>query len=464
MENSSKNPSRPKRFVRGLLFTVAVLLTLAALLLAEENWRGSHAWSQYRRQLEAKGEHFDIDSVIPKQVPDDQNLAMIPYFVKLEKINLPDKVSFPHRPLWTMDLASDLTIWAQAYGSPTSDPITAASTVLAKLDAGEPLLTELKSGNRPYCRFNFDYQHWVNDTNVQSSTLEQLAQAKGFLRVLTLHAQAELVSGQTAQALSDIELGLRLDKGLLEAPLLISQLVGYAGLAVMLQSAGEGLAEHRWSDAELSTLQNELRQIDLLATTAHALRGERNICCNPYFSGSPFKPRGWDRLEELNCDRLLEDSILPCFETTGRDGVLRAWESHEGELERASAESRFELFVVHHNFFASRQVAYYSKVIIKTAEAQTGLNEVCAACALERYRLAEKHYPGTLDELTPRFAPALPKDIINGQSLKYRRLDSGKFILYSVGWNGTDEGGKIAIAKDGHRDNMSGDWVFEYPD
>ena len=336
--------------------------------------------------------------------------------------------------------------------------------MFSKLDSGEPLLAELKSGNRPYCRFNFDYRHWINNTNVQGSTIEQLAQAKGCLRVLTLHAQAELVSGQTGQALSDIELGLRLDQGLLEAPLLISQLVGYAGLAVVLQPAAEGLAEHRWTDAELSALQNHLRHIDLLATTAHALRGERNICWNPFFSGSPFKPRGWDRLEELNFNRLLEDSILSCFETTASDGVLKAWQSQAGELERASAGNAFERFVVHHNFFVSTQVANYKNVIIKTAETQTGVDEVCVGCALERYRLAENHYPGALEEVTPRFAPALPKDIITGQPLKYRRLDSGKFILYSVGWNGTDEGGKIAIAKDGHHDRMSGDWVFEYPD
>ena len=85
------------------------------------------------------------------------------------------------------------------------------------------------------------------------------------------------------------------------------------------------------------------------------------------------------------------------------------------------------------------------------------------ACALERYRLAHGEYPETLDALAPQFIEKLPHDIINGQPLHYRRTDDGQFVLYSVGWNETDDGGKVVLTKGGSVDREKGDWVWQYP-
>jgi hypothetical protein len=118
---------------------------------------------------------------------------------------------------------------------------------------------------------------------------------------------------------------------------------------------------------------------------------------------------------------------------------------------------------LHHRAIAAMTLPSYGGVCLKTATTQTDVDEVMVACALERYRLAEGQYPESLDALIPRFAATLPHDIINGQPLHYRRTSDGKFVLYSVGWNGTDNGGKIALNKDGNLDRNSGDWVFEFP-
>ncbi len=86
------------------------------------------------------------------------------------------------------------------------------------------------------------------------------------------------------------------------------------------------------------------------------------------------------------------------------------------------------------------------------------------ACALERYRLAHGNYPETLDALAPQFIAAVPHDIINGQPLHYRRTEDGNFVLYSVGWNEIDDGGKIVFSKGGRVDTEKGDWVWrQYP-
>ena len=60
METPAVTPAVRKGFFRrlmswrGALFLLAAFITFAALLLAEENWRGTRAWQNYKRQMEAK--------------------------------------------------------------------------------------------------------------------------------------------------------------------------------------------------------------------------------------------------------------------------------------------------------------------------------------------------------------------------------------------------------------------------
>ncbi len=85
------------------------------------------------------------------------------------------------------------------------------------------------------------------------------------------------------------------------------------------------------------------------------------------------------------------------------------------------------------------------------------------ACALERYRLAYGDYPGTLDALAPQFIAQVPPDLINGRPLHYRHTDGGRFLLYSVGWDGKDDGGQIGNYREDYFLAQSGDWVWQYP-
>jgi hypothetical protein len=90
--------------------------------------------------------------------------------------------------------------------------------------------------------------------------------------------------------------------------------------------------------------------------------------------------------------------------------------------------------------------------MLTTARNQTLVHEALIACALERYRLAHNSYPETLDALVPQFLAQIPPDIIGGQPLHYRRTNEGKFLLYSIGWNEKDDGGKPG---------SDDDWVWD---
>ena len=75
--NDKPKTGRGWRFLRRILIGLAVVATLVAALVTEENWRGKRAWENYKRDAEARGERFDLASLVPP-VPDDQNFFCAP--------------------------------------------------------------------------------------------------------------------------------------------------------------------------------------------------------------------------------------------------------------------------------------------------------------------------------------------------------------------------------------------------
>ena len=99
----------------------------------------------------------------------------------------------------------------------------------------------------------------------------------------------------------------------------------------------------------------------------------------------------------------------------------------------------------------------------KAAQSQTALDQAAVACALERYRFAKGELPERLEALVPAFIAKVPHDVIDGQPLRYRRSAPDQFVLYSIGWNATDDGGQLVMAEGSQPprpDLDKGDWVW----
>ncbi len=65
-----------------------------------------------------------------------------------------------------------------------------------------------------------------------------------------------------------------------------------------------------------------------------------------------------------------------------------------------------------------------------------------AALAAERFRHARGRWPESLDELVPDYLAKVPLDPFTAAPLRFRRLDDG-LVIYSVGPDGSDDGGDI---------------------
>ena len=88
------------------------------------------------------------------------------------------------------------------------------------------------------------------------------------------------------------------------------------------------------------------------------------------------------------------------------------------------------------------------------------MDEAIIACALERYRLANGQYPESLDQLAPSYLNEIPHDKASGKAFHYKVKKDGKFLLYSIGNKGKDNGGEIVLNHAGHIDINKSDWVW----
>lgn len=84
----------------------------------------------------------------------------------------------------------------------------------------------------------------------------------------------------------------------------------------------------------------------------------------------------------------------------------------------------------------------------RAAEAETRRRLIITAIALERFHSQHRSYPKSLDALVPDFFKTPLLDFMNGQLLHYSLGRDGHVLLYSVGLDCKDDGGKMSLASE----------------
>jgi hypothetical protein len=491
------------RVLRRVLLGGAILATLIVSFYLEELWRGQRAWETARRAFEAQGGTLDPQKLIPPPVPDDQNFAMTPllkpifpqgsrehpnyYPGELSKRLVwptadgqdPDADVPSDLVAWRVSKRIDLDAWRKFLGQPE---------ILRALKKFDPVLSEISAASRrPFARFPIEYEK-----GYALLLLPHIGALLNLAKIYEVRALAELAAGQTDRAAEDTITIFQLANSTTDEPFLISQLTSVTIARLGTQVLWEGLVAHRWSDTQLAEFSNELQKFDYLAGELHSAQGElagfdrlmqqtqdspsRVPALFDLFADGHSPDRfGQGMLETLKLDvqRWLisraQDWIPRGWLYQNRITSLRDWQNiisafdlprHRLDNEKINAieaeitQRRRSLY----NFF--EPVMAWSGISRVFAAAQTELDEAQVACALERYRLANGQLPEMLDQLTPKFIAKLPTDVISGGPLHYQRKADGHFLLYEVGWNGTDDGGVIAKRGDDEIDPEKGDWVW----
>jgi hypothetical protein len=506
--------------LRRSALAVACIVTLIALFYAVENWRGHRAWAAFQRAGMAEGERYQLADMVPAPVPDEQNMAMAPIFVEsldrfwnpdprqteLRDTNTRDRLeisvygartggSAPSVSRWVMAESIDLRAWQNYYRTQhlahvpaapefpiAAEPRDPAQDVLLALSRHDGLIAELRQASeRPHARFPINYEDGYG------ALLPHLAKFKGISQVLALRATAQLGQDEPAAALDDMRLGFRLIESIRAEPILISHLVRFVMFEFNLQPVWEGLAHRQWSDADLTAIERELEPLDFLSDYTQFMRGERAFGVwtidhlrrtrnlqelelfgsssgldwwwKSWFQHARFRayPRGWFHQSQITLCQFYDQAVLPAVDLEQRLVSPEATRAAATTFEaiRSGGPSWFP-----NRFLNDIVLPTVDGVTDKVARSQFHLDAAGIAIALEKYRQAHGEFPNALDALTPTFLPRLPHDVVTGQPLRYRLTDDGQYILYSVGWNQTDNGGTIGRTPRGHVDRHQRDWVW----
>lgn len=473
----NETPSNRKgwRRLRRVLIGLAIFATLTAIFYTEEDWRGKRAWEQCKAELETKGAVLDWDKFIPPAVPDDQNFFKAPkmteWFVGRGETELSKRLSTNE-------------VITRSIGSKTN-LITGpaqATDYLAWSDRFKPDFDLIRNAlQRPYARMDGDYVHPAE------VHIPNFVQVRDLAQVLAQRTHCYLLLGQPEKALQEVTL-LNDSRKLLEgAPTgkpmtLVAAMINVAVVAVYVNTIAEGLEENRWQEPQLIVLQKQLQAIDLPPFVAEAFRGEQTSMSRiaettsfgklMYLDFGPLaKPGLWQKIK----------NSVSIYALMPRGWVYQNMVVHARNIqkvvddfdpgdqvippEKISGTMReFETIFQHRtpfNLLATVAIPNFTKAIETLAANQTLANQAQIACALHRYHLAHGEYPESLDALVPQFITKLPHDVIDGRPLHYHRTKDGKFLLYSIGWNQTDDGGTAAFKKDGSDDRDNGDWVWK---
>ncbi|HZM03735.1 MAG TPA: hypothetical protein VFC44_12050 [Candidatus Saccharimonadales bacterium] len=511
---------------------IGVVVALIGIFYAEEDWRGRRDWNRYRKTKEAQGEPLDFQSYIPRPVPEDQNFAETEIAQSLLQPDwnagrslLPDDLYahasgnvYPRKisRLNTSRHFTDLVAWQMASVALQSGPLTskqifetdkmdlaaremAAPAVLEGMKPDQKAFAALRlASQKPHSRFNVRYD--LED--LAQIPIGHLVGIKGLCLRLDVQVCAELAAGQTDSALADSKLLFYLADSIKTEPFVISYLVRVACFQLAVQPVWEGLAERRWTDAQLQQLQSSLQNYDFLRDLNQSLKSERTFGIQEI---NQFKKQGLGTLDELagvNDALRLDDIGSKTVHKAMLDFVGRVmpegwWDEErwnyclifDAQMKGATDLAEKKVFpgqlgsnyseltrhltaysppaslnsILHHQAIVATEDVpqFLNRLPQKAAAAQTAANQALIACALERYRLANGQFPETLEALPPQFIFRLPNDVITGQPYKYHPTKDGQFILYSVGWNEKDDGG--IPGKQGLFDAQEGDWVWEYP-
>ncbi len=528
MNDTQTPPPRRFRILRRLAWTGLVLITLAALFYAEENFRGQRAWERYRKDAEARGLKLDFAAHIPKPIPDSENGANTPFIQSWFPRPKPDDTNrwpllfgtaFQKIAVRKDSLKgpggqdarafTDLVGWQQAFAYVESsgenkapkpdrparaieiDPkeqAAAAAVVLEKLKVYQPTLTELHAMKvHPKVRYPIAYKL----DEPFSILLPHLAKIKGLIQESSLQASAELAAGQTNQAFETIKLMLWFCDSLDHEMFLISQLVRIASQQITTQPIWEGLAQHKWSEAQLKEMQERLLRVNFIAGLDSSLADERagGLTAIDWIrkkkmrgdamsmfddaepggngrdaNGLAFKnlagwliPNGWFYFEMTSHGRLMDMMTQGTWEPA--TGLIHPRVVDETNLQLMQQFSRGPVDMIwNHYLFAKLTMPALENSSKKFARAQATAHQAALACAIERYHIAQGKYPDALTDLVPKYLAKIPHEVVSTNAMRYQQTAQG-YVLYSTAWDGKDDGGEFLRAAKGNEPEK-GDWVW----
>ena len=284
--------------------------------------------------------------------------------------------------------------------------------------------------------------------------LPHLALLKHLTHTLNDRAMLALEEGNREAAWTNLMAATRLVTAWNPEPVEISHRVRVGNATLVFKATWQVLQTNGWTDNQLAALQHEWETADFLSRLpeVEAFRRASDLKTFESDTPAPQTPQGGMYEEAKRLLLFYRDR-----EIEYRNAVqARTWMQMR-PMPGVTNAVFFEPKQRYGRFAMSLQQRRISMGIIgegislleSAAEAEAERRVVITALALERYRGRYNRYPETLQALAPEFLKSVPMDFMTGQPLHYRVAEGGHFLLYSVGLDCVDNGGKIQTHRTG---------------
>lgn len=309
-------------------------------------------------------------------------------------------------------------------------------------------------------------RHRIYDEgNPISLPLPHLQECRNLARLLFYESMCDNQKGESKKALSACRAALNAGRSIGDEPFPISQVVRTACVILACQAIERTLGQGEPPLEDMGALQKLLEDEDAFPGLLIATRGQRAEMHQVFAAVG----RGEVSLRDLegrtgmargdNVGDWLQNTALSFWRMDTRaDNALylslmtrRLKETLLPLHEQASLEKQFDQDVraLPKNAVITRMLLpAISKVGESFRRKHALLRCTIVALAAERYRRDKKAWSDRIDQLCPQYLATVPLDPYDGKPLRYRRVNDG-VVIYSVGQDGADDGGKIDRERSG---------------
>jgi hypothetical protein len=315
------------------------------------------------------------------------------------------------------------------------------------------------------------------------------------VQALASHASLSLVDGRPDVAVLDLFRVRRLADLSGSRPMLVGAMIRVAIMGLYAETARDAIHSGLLTDANIASIQEQIRDVNLLADFTRSWRAERATqvhfmtldpeeawdAYRPLFAAPaepfwPFSIDDWNAWyeatrfkREIRSRRAMMRSLIVVCQM--QQEALNQIEVTNRRIHASASHQVLSnmLYTIQQNSGAHRLAAIllpnYSRAALSVGRVQVRCDQLYVACALERHRLRHGSYPEMLEALLPDFIDRIPNDLFADQPLQYRRNADGSYDLWSAGWDETDDNGQPGLDRNGEPfyDETQGDWVWTSP-
>ncbi len=266
-------------------------------------------------------------------------------------------------------------------------------------------------------------------------------------RLLDLEAVLHSENNKSRLAAHSVTSIFGIAHSLAKEPLIVSQLVCTACKGLAVSSLERLINRAQFTDEQLVELAQTISNAEDRSTLSWAIAGERCMGISIFKNPASVNSASFGK-------KMLPAPILELYKAIGladKEAIIyldlmndymetirlpihqrqKAVDTIDAKLKATS-----KTYLLLHEFMPA-----FSRIITINIRSIAHLRTARVALAIQRYRLATDNLPDTLANLVPTYLDVVPKDPFDGRSLRYEKLETG-FVVYSIGEDGRDDGGK----------------------